>query len=193
MTPAPPPSTFPQPPQPRRRIVTTFRQDLTERWARWAGVPSWSASNARGPVPDTVEIESEHEIDTSAAVPGTDVEIGMRGWQPARGSGRDSDSNRRQGQMAASVMSNRNPGPSKLITAAVDRRRRCSLSLRSVAVARTEGRGNPTSGISSRGGRARTSNRTRTRTRVGGGSCILNLVSFGSCILHLGGADGPDP
>ena len=30
------------------------------------------------PVPGTVEIESEHEIATSAAVPGTDMEIGTR-------------------------------------------------------------------------------------------------------------------
>ena len=38
-----------------------------------AGVPFWSASNTRGPVPGTVEIEWEQEIDTSAAVPGTDM------------------------------------------------------------------------------------------------------------------------
>ncbi len=34
------------------------------------------------PVPGTVEIASEHEIATSAAVPGTDMEIEIRGWQP---------------------------------------------------------------------------------------------------------------
>jgi len=35
--------------------------------ARLAGVPS-------GPVPGTVEIESQYEVGTSAAVPGTDME-----------------------------------------------------------------------------------------------------------------------
>ena len=50
-------------------------------------MPSSHAPRTRGPVPGTVEIASEHEIDTSAAVPGTDMEIGIRGLQPAGGSG----------------------------------------------------------------------------------------------------------
>ncbi len=40
---------------------------------------SRGSSHTSGPVPGTVEIASEHEIDTSAAVPGTDMEIGIRG------------------------------------------------------------------------------------------------------------------
>ncbi len=36
-------------------------------------MPSESAPRTRGPVPGTVEIESEHEVATSAAVPGTDM------------------------------------------------------------------------------------------------------------------------
>ena len=36
----------------------------------------------RGPVPGTVKIASEHEIATSAAVPGTDTKIEMREERP---------------------------------------------------------------------------------------------------------------
>ena len=43
-----------------------------------AGAPSSNWFQARGPVPGTVEIAPEHEIGISAAVPGTDMEIGIR-------------------------------------------------------------------------------------------------------------------
>ena len=46
---------------------------------QWAGVPLSSGFRTRGPVPGTVEIAPEHEIDTPAAVSGTDMEIGMKG------------------------------------------------------------------------------------------------------------------
>ena len=32
-----------------------------------------SGRNTRGPVPGTVEIESQHEVEAFAAVPGTDI------------------------------------------------------------------------------------------------------------------------
>ncbi len=50
-------------------------------------VQSGRRSQRAHPVPGTVEIESYCEVDTSAAVPGTDMEIGMQWWQPAGGSG----------------------------------------------------------------------------------------------------------
>ena len=56
-----------------------------------------------GPVPGTVEIESQYEVDTSAAVPGTAMEIGMRGWQPAGGSGRDGNPRQQQYVCSAAV------------------------------------------------------------------------------------------
>jgi len=43
-----------------------------------AGAPSESASKTRGPVPCTVEIESQYEVGASAAVPGTAMGIEMR-------------------------------------------------------------------------------------------------------------------
>jgi len=34
-----------------------------------------SSKPTQGPVPGTVEIESQYEVDTSAAVPGTDMQV----------------------------------------------------------------------------------------------------------------------
>ncbi len=75
-----------------------------------------------------------------------------RAWQPAVGSGRDRGSNRCPGQMAATVISDRDPGQSPLnnTAAAPDRcrsRRLRTLYLIAVAVFRTEtqtAKANPT-------------------------------------------------
>jgi len=62
--------------------------------SRWAGVPFWSASDTRGPVPGTVGIESEPEIDTSAAVPGTDMEQRTKNEEPRSATHPESSSGR---------------------------------------------------------------------------------------------------